>query len=104
MIAIACSKQTLLDIMCMGIVKYYYYFVIYRSVRNVIDQNGEILNTYDYDPFGKVLQKSERVRNVHQYLGGVGAMKHDELSDMYFLRDRVYDASHGRYISVDPMG
>ena len=79
-------------------------FVIYRSVRNVIDQNGAILNSYDYDPFGKVLQKTESVRNVHQYLGGVGAMKHEELSDMYSMGDREYDASHGRYISADPMG
>ena len=69
-----------------------------------MDQNGEILNSYDYDPFGKVLQKSEKERNVHQYLGGLGAMKHDELSGVYSMRDRVYDASHGRYISVDPKG
>ena len=75
-----------------------------RSVRNVIDQNGDILNSYMYDPFGRVLQKSEQVRNIYQYLGGLGIVKHSELSDMYSMRDRVYDASHGRFISVDPLG
>ena len=57
-----------------------------------------------YDPFGRVLQRSEQVRNIYQYLGGLGIVKHSELSDMYFMRDRVYDASHGRFISVDPLG
>ena len=57
-----------------------------------------------YDPFGKVLQKTEQVHNIYQYLGSLGIVKHSELSDMYSMGDRVYDASHGRFISFDPLG
>lgn len=76
----------------------------FRSVRNLIDESGEILNSYSYDPFGKLLYKTERVRNIFQYLGSLGIVKEDELLDMYSMRDRVYDASHGRFISIDPLG
>ena len=75
-----------------------------RSVRILVDQNGEILNSYSYDPFGKLLHKTERIHNIFQYLGSLGIIKEDELMDMYSMRDRVYDASHGRFVSVDPLG
>ena len=78
--------------------------ILYRSVRSVIDESGYVLNSYDYDPFGKLLQRTERVHNIFKYLGSLGIIKHEELMDMYSMRDRVYDASHGRFISIDPLG
>lgn len=69
-------------------------------MRTVIDENGYVLNSYDYDP----LQRTERVHNIFQFLGSLGIIKHEELMDMYSMRDRVYDASHGRFISIDPLG
>ena len=81
------------------------FFLLYcRSVRKITNEIGEIVNSYDYDPFGKLLQKTERVHNTFQYLGGLGVTKNSELTDMYCMRERIYDASHGRFISVDPLG
>lgn len=78
--------------------------LVYRSVRSVVDESGHRLNSYKYDPFGKVTQRDETVHNIFQYLGSLGVVKYDELTDMYYMRDRVYDATHGRFISVDPLG
>lgn len=75
-----------------------------RSVRSVIDENGQRLNYYEYDPFGKITQRDEMVHNIFQYQGSLGIVKYDELIDIYYMRDRIYDASHGRFISVDPLG
>ena len=81
-----------------------YLVLHYRSVRTISSEAGEILNFYEYDPFGRVLQKSEQIHNNLQFLGRLGIFKQDELVDMYYMRERVYDANHGRFISVDPMG
>ena len=71
---------------------------------SVRDQNERVLNSYSYDPFGKLLQKSEQVRNIFQYVGKLGIIRLDELTDLYSMRARVYDAAHGRFISLDSLG
>ena len=63
-----------------------------------------IQNTYEYDPFGKVLRQMEQVRNIHKYIGSLGVIADVELQQMYMMRDRHYDAQHGRFISQDPIG
>ena len=75
-----------------------------RSIKKIIDKDGNTLNSYKYDPFGILLQKSEQVHNIFQYRGSLGIVKHSELQDMYSMRDRVYDARLGRFISIDPLG
>ena len=73
-------------------------------MRSVFDENGHRLNYYKYDPFGKITLRDETVHNIFQYLGSLGIVKLDEFMDLYYMRDRVYDASHGRFISTDPLG
>jgi RHS repeat-associated protein len=73
-------------------------------VRSVVDENGQRLNYYEYDPFGKITRRDETIPNIFQYLGSLGIVKLDEFIDLYYMRDRVYDASHGRFISIDPLG
>ena len=79
-------------------------FLHYRSVIRVKGEEERVLNSYSYDPFGKLLEKSEQVRNILQYVGKLGIIRLDELVDFYLMRARVYDASHGRFISIDPLG
>ena len=69
-----------------------------------MDGNGVIWNTYEYDPFGKVLHQIERVRNIHKYIGSFGVIVDGELQYTYMMRDRHYDSQHGRFISQDPIG
>ena len=78
--------------------------LVFRSVLTVMDRNGSIRNSYQYDPFGKTLRKSECFRNIFQYVGRYGVINDHEIQNLYMMRARHYDAEHGRFISVDPLG
>ncbi len=69
-----------------------------------MDGDGQVLNSYKYDVFGKMTYRSERIRNIFKYVGILGVMHDEELVDMYMMRARHYDAKHGRFISMDPTG
>ena len=73
-------------------------------MRKVLDQVGRVLNSYEYDIFGKLTFKSEQVRNIFKYGGLLGVLSDEELNDVYMMRARHYDAQHGRFISLDPTG
>ncbi len=70
----------------------------------MMNQSGTVQNVYKYDPFGRVLQQSEQLRNIFKYIGQLGVISDRELQDIYMMRDRHYDAQHGRFISLDPIG
>lgn len=82
----------------------YHYDMNFRSVVSILDGNGRTQNTYQYDPFGRIIQQTEQVRNVHKYMGSLGVIADEELQHIYMMRDRHYDAQHGRFISMDPVG
>ena len=63
-----------------------------------------IHNTYQYDPFGRIIQKIEQCRNIHKFSGLRGIIADDELQNIYMMRSRHYDARHGRFLSMDPIG
>jgi len=62
--------------------------------------NQEILNSYEFDPFGTVLDLSESLYNPYRY-----AFKHyDEETDLVYFGKRYYDPSTRRWITPDPLG
>lgn len=75
-----------------------------RSVVSIRNRSGDVQNSYQYDPFGKVIQQTEAIRNIYKYIGSLGIIADEELQDIYWMRDRHYDAKHGRFISMDPIG
>ena len=85
-----------------SIITYFMYY--FSSVRKILDQVGRVLNSYEYDIFGKLKFKSEQVRNIFKYSGLLGVVSDEELGDIYMIRSRHYDAQHGRFISLDPTG
>ena len=79
------------------------YFVtdVRGSVVAIVDNNGNITHKYQYDDFGKVVQKQEADYNPFQYVGKHGVMY---LSDhLYYMRARHYDPTIGRFLSEDPI-
>jgi RHS repeat-associated protein len=62
----------------------------------------ETLNTYAYDPYGRLMAATETVPQPFQYAGQVGVMA--EGDNLYYMRARYYDANIGRFISEDPIG
>lgn len=66
------------------------------------DSNGAILETIDYYPFGstRLDTQSSYWANDYKYTG----KELDSDTGLYYYGARYYDASLGRFISVDPWG
>jgi RHS repeat-associated protein len=71
------------------------------SVRDVINNQGQLLNHIRYDSFGNITSQTNA--NVDFRFGYTGR-EFDGETGLYYYRARYYDASIGRFISEDPMG
>jgi RHS repeat-associated protein len=71
------------------------------SVRDVIDNQGKVLNHIRYDSFGNIVSQTNA--NVNFRFGYTGR-EFDKETGLYYYCARYYDAAIGRFISEDPMG
>ena len=79
----------------------YYVTDVRGSVVAIVDESGNITHKYQYDDYGKVVQKEEADYNPFQYVGKYGVMY---LTDhQYYMRARHYDPTIGRFLSEDPI-
>ncbi len=79
----------------------YYVTDMRGSVVAIVNESGTVTHKYQYDEFGKVVQKQEANYNPFQYVGKYGVMY---LSDhLYYMRARHYDPTIGRFLSEDPI-
>jgi RHS repeat-associated protein len=69
------------------------------SVRDVLDQAGNKLASYDYDPYGKLINPSATPPEF-----GFAGMQYHAPSGLYLTWFRAYDAQTGRWLSRDPIG
>ncbi|MGK7955408.1 MAG: RHS repeat-associated core domain-containing protein, partial [Crocosphaera sp.] len=85
------------------------------SVYAVTDENGDIAESYLYDPYGEVTvfdasgnivadnawgAANSLIDNPYLFTG----RRFDEETGLYYYRARYYDADQGRFISRDPLG
>ncbi|MDD4049175.1 MAG: RHS repeat-associated core domain-containing protein, partial [Clostridia bacterium] len=82
--------------------KYYYYLYNgHGDVVQIIDENGNTVNSYEYDEWGKILEECQDpklgIDNPIRYAGEY----YDEESGLYYLRARYYDPVVGRFITKD---
>ena len=80
----------------------YYLFDALGSTRQVTDESGAVVNTYDYSPFGELLASTGPAGNPFEYLGRFGMSA--EAGGLAFARARFYAPGLGRFISTDPIG
>jgi RHS repeat-associated protein len=80
----------------------YYAFDATGHARQLTDDTGAVVNTYDYSPFGIPLQVDETIPNPCRYVGRFGVI--EEGNGLTFMRARHYDPSIGRFTAVDPIG
>ena len=71
------------------------------SVRDVIENQGTVLNHIIYDSFGQVINQSN---STVYFRYGYTGRELDQESGRYFYRARYYDPGVGRFISEDPVG
>lgn len=78
--------------------EYFYSKDVQGSTTNLIDNTGLCLKSYDYTDFGETEERFEsKVDNEICYTGGV----YDELTGLYYLNARYYDAENGSFLSQD---
>lgn len=81
---------------------YSYYHYDYRGSTTAITNDAQnVTHSYSYDPFGKVLAKTEADANPFQYVGQHGVQY--ESPTLTFMRARYYDPTTGRFVSEDPI-
>ncbi|WP_209812902.1 S-layer homology domain-containing protein [Ammoniphilus resinae] len=76
---------------------FYYLYNGHADVVHLLDQDGLIVNTYDYDIFGNHMQQDEGEANPYRYSGYM----YDDETGYYYLRARYYDPEIARFITED---
>lgn len=67
------------------------------SVRGLIDENGKVTDTYNYDAFGNLLDKTGTTVNNYLYCGE----QFDSATGLYYLRARYMNPATGTFITQD---
>jgi len=60
-------------------------------------------DTYTYDAFGQVISSTGSTLNRLLFVGREGYMYEPNMA-LYYVRQRWYDASQGRFLTLDPIG
>ena len=71
------------------------------TVKDVVDSNGTVLNHIVYDSFGNV---TSITNSTAVFRFGYTGQEYDKETGLYYYYARYYDASNGKFISVDPLG
>jgi RHS repeat-associated protein len=81
---------------------YVYHFDGTGHTVALTNASQQTVNTYAYDPFGRLMAQHETIAQPFKYAGQVGIQA--EGNNLYYMRARYYDANLGRFISEDPAG
>lgn len=76
---------------------YYYLYNGHGDVIQIVDRNGNVVNSYEYDEWGNIRTSNETISNPFKYAGEI----YDEETGLYYLRARYYDPALGRFINED---
>ncbi len=79
--------------------KYYYISDGLGSITTLVDQNGNIAQTYRYDSFGNIISQNGSLTQPYTYTG----REYDQETGLYYYRHRYYDPKMGRFLQEDPI-
>lgn len=87
---------------------YYYHKDALGSVTAVTDGSGNVVEKYDYDPYGNVTIRNvadivipeSAIGNTFMFTG----REYDKETSLYYYRNRYYDPEIGRFLQRDPIG
>ena len=78
---------------------YYYHADGLGSITALTDGSGNVVQTYEYDSFGKVHDNMNAIKQPYTFTG----REWDKEIGLYYYRARYYDAETGRFVSFDPI-
>ena len=67
------------------------------SITHVTDEEGNILNRYEYDAWGNLTAEEEQVSNRFKYTGE----QFDSVTQQYYLRARFYNPALAKFMQED---
>ena len=67
------------------------------SITHVTDEEGNLLNLYEYDAWGNLTAEEEQVANRFKYTGE----QFDGITQQYYLRARFYNPALARFMQED---
>ena len=78
---------------------YYYVKNLQGDVLKVIDANGNVVASYTYDPWGKIISSTGTMADINpiRYRG----YYYDSETGLYYLNSRYYDPDTCRFINAD---
>ncbi len=80
-----------------GTQSYYYLYNAHGDVTSLLDMEGNIVVSYDYDAFGNIKGQNGTADNPIRYAG----YQYDEESGLYYLNARYYDSVTARFLTED---
>lgn len=80
----------------------FYHFDKTGNTLALTDSVGRVVAAFAYDPYGRVVARSGSVTTPFTYVGAYGVV--ERAGDLFFMRNRYYDAVTGRFIQRDPIG
>ncbi len=83
-------------------IAYYYITNLQGDVMSLVDASGNVVASYEYDPYGKVLSATGPLADANplRYRGYV----YDQETGFYYVSSRYYDPEIGRFINADDIG
>ncbi|MFY0545664.1 RHS repeat-associated core domain-containing protein [Brevibacillus sp. H7] len=78
---------------------YYYHVNGHGDVTTLTDANGNVVAEYQYDAWGNILSESGTMASANPYR--YAGYRYEEVTGLYYLNARYYDASVGRFITRD---
>lgn len=78
---------------------YYYHLNGHGDVVAITDKNGTVVASYRYDAWGNIISKSGPIADINPYR--YAGYRWDETIGMYYLLNRMYDPTIGRFTQSD---
>lgn len=72
------------------------------NVLALTDAGGEVTAKYAYQPYGAVHREGGSDSDLFTFAGGLGIQ--DEGGGLFYMKNRFYDATTGRFLQRDPLG
>jgi len=81
----------------------FYYFDHIGNTLFLTDSSGVLTDSYAYEPYGLLLSHEGLSEQPYTYRGAWGVRQMNSVGSLYLMKNRLYDAQAGRFVTRDPV-